>query len=211
MEQGVAVSLGLGAALGLSAGLSPGPLLALVLSQTLAHGVREGVKVAFVPLITDAPVILVSLLLLSRFSGSHLVLGLISVAGGCYLLRLGYLNFLAPPRAGGLLRADPQSLRKGVVVNLLSPNPYLFWMTVGAPVMLRGWEERPVAAFAFAVSFYVCLVGVQVAVATSAGHAGRWLTGRGYRCLMCGLGALLAIFGFVLIREGLTLLGVLRG
>ncbi|HRY44622.1 MAG TPA: hypothetical protein P5164_11830, partial [Thermoanaerobaculia bacterium] len=44
----------------------------------------------------------------------------------------------APER---LLRAAPQSLRKGVIVNLLSPNPYLFWMTVGAPAMRR--RKRP--------------------------------------------------------------------
>jgi len=211
LGQGLAASLGIGAALGLSAGLTPGPLLALVVSQSLAHGVREGLKVAFVPLITDTPVILVSLLLLSRFSGSHLILGLISVAGGTYLLRLGCRNLRTPPRAERLLRAAPQSLRKGVIVNLLSPNPYLFWMTVGAPAMRSGWERRPAAALAFAGGFYVCLVGAQAAAAAAAGGVERWFGGRAYRWLMRGLGALLAIFGFVLIREGLTLLGVLRG
>jgi threonine/homoserine/homoserine lactone efflux protein len=44
-----------GAALGLSAGVTPGPLLALVIAQTLTHGPREGGKVALAPLLTDAP------------------------------------------------------------------------------------------------------------------------------------------------------------
>ena len=210
MAQGIIAFLGVGVVLGLSAGLSPGPLLALVVSQTLAHGVREGVKVAFVPLVTDLPVILIALFVLARFSGSHLILGMISVAGGLFLMRLAYLNFRVRSREENLLRTDPKSLRKGVVVNLLSPNPYLFWLTVGAPTMLRGWGERPAAAFAFVASFYVCLVGTQVAMAASAGHAGRWLTGHGYRYLMRGLGAILAVYGLLLIREGLTLLGVLR-
>ena len=50
---------------GLSAGFSPGPLMALVISQTLKHGIREGAKVAMAPLITDLPIILVSLLVLT--------------------------------------------------------------------------------------------------------------------------------------------------
>jgi len=35
-----------GLALGLSAGISPGPLLTLVMTQTLKHGKGEGVKVS---------------------------------------------------------------------------------------------------------------------------------------------------------------------
>ncbi|MEI6633029.1 MAG: hypothetical protein WCP22_04325 [Chlamydiota bacterium] len=65
MALGIFAFLGVGVVLGLSAGLSPGPLLALVVSQTLAHGVREGVKVAFVPLVTDLPVILIALFVLA--------------------------------------------------------------------------------------------------------------------------------------------------
>lgn len=45
--------LSVGAVLGLSSGLSPGPLLALVISETLRHGVKAGVKVALAPIITD--------------------------------------------------------------------------------------------------------------------------------------------------------------
>ena len=45
---------------GLSAGFSPGPLMALVISQTLKHGIREGAKVAVAPLITDLPIILLA-------------------------------------------------------------------------------------------------------------------------------------------------------
>ena len=39
-----------GVLLGFSVGLSPGPMLALVLAQTLRHGSREGCKIALTPL-----------------------------------------------------------------------------------------------------------------------------------------------------------------
>ena len=56
-------ALASGILLGLSAGLAPGPMLALVLAQTLRHGTREGCKVALTPLVTDPPIILVTLVL----------------------------------------------------------------------------------------------------------------------------------------------------
>lgn len=51
-----------GITLGLYSDLSPGPLQILVVSQTLKHDYNEGVKVAFAPLITDLPIILITLL-----------------------------------------------------------------------------------------------------------------------------------------------------
>jgi len=42
-----------GIILGLVAGLSPGPMLALVIAETLKFGKEEGFKVAVSPLITD--------------------------------------------------------------------------------------------------------------------------------------------------------------
>jgi threonine/homoserine/homoserine lactone efflux protein len=55
----------MGMVLGLSAGLSPGPLLALVISETIGLGIRAGIRVALAPLISDIPVLIVSFLLVS--------------------------------------------------------------------------------------------------------------------------------------------------
>ena len=52
-----------GAFLGFSRGLAPGPLLALLLAQTLRHSPREGCKVVLAPRFTDAPIIVVTLVL----------------------------------------------------------------------------------------------------------------------------------------------------
>ncbi len=47
-----------GILLGLSAGVAPGPLLTLVVSETLSGGVGAGVRVALSPLLSDLPIIL---------------------------------------------------------------------------------------------------------------------------------------------------------
>lgn len=207
---GTAVYLSAGAALGLSAGLSPGPLLALTVSQAIAHGAREGMKVAFVPLLTDPPVILAAIFIIDRCSASDIILGTISIAGGAYLARIAYADFRARARGPAPDRRPPGSLRRGVTVNLLSPNPYIFWLTVGAPALLSGWRERPASAIAFASGFYACLVGAQAAAAAAAARAGRWAGGRGYRFVVRGLGVLIASYGLLLLLRGLRFLHILR-
>ncbi len=54
--------------LGLSGGLTPGPLLTLVVSETLKYGTQAGIKVSLAPLLTDTPIILAVLWL---FFGIH--------------------------------------------------------------------------------------------------------------------------------------------
>ncbi len=56
------VLIGLG--LGLAAGVSPGPLLTLVVSSTLARGFGAGLRVALAPVLTDAPIIVLAILVL---------------------------------------------------------------------------------------------------------------------------------------------------
>jgi threonine/homoserine/homoserine lactone efflux protein len=80
---------------------------------------------------------------------------------------------------------------------------------VGAPLLIRAWEEGPLAAVAFLVGFYTCLVGAKMRVAVLAGRAGGRLRGRAYRVVMVVLGALLLFFAVRLAADGLRLLGVL--
>lgn len=206
---GVPVFLSAGVVLGLSAGVSPGPLFALVVSQSVRHGAREGMKVAVVPLLTDLPVILGTVFLLSRVGDFKPALGAVSVAGALFLLHLAYdsLRTGAPGLEAGA--DEPRSIRKGLLVNLLSPHPYLFWSTVGAPMLLKGWAESPASAAAFVAGFFGCLVGSKAVLALVSGRSRERLGGRGYVLLMRALGLLLALFALLLLKDGLTLLGML--
>ena len=125
----------IGIILGLSAGFSPGPLLALVISETLQHNIRSGIKVALAPIVTDLPIILISLVILANLANFHPVLGIISLVGGIFLLLLGYQSLKNQGINLDVPRLNPKSLTKGIFTNLLSPHPYLFWLTIGAPTM----------------------------------------------------------------------------
>ena len=200
--------LAVGTVLGLSAGLSPGPLLTLLISETLRRGVRSGVKVALAPIVTDLPIILLTLLLLSKWPGFHSILGVISLAGGCFILMMGCDSI----RAKGIEVHDrvsgPGSLAKGVLANALNPHPYLFWFTVGAPTMARAMSLNVGALLAFVIGFYTFLVGSKIMLALLVGRSKYLLNGRGYRYTMRFLGVVLLFFAFVLFRDGLKLLGL---
>lgn len=199
-----------GIVLGLSAGFSPGPLLTLVIAQTLRHGVREGAKVALAPLVTDLPIILLCTFVLTRLANFKPVLGAVSLVGGVFVLYLAWEGVRTVSLDTDLPVAAPQSLGKGALVNALSPYPYLFWLTVGAPTILKGWGTGPAAAGAFVAGFLGSLVGAKVIVAVAAGRSRQLLRGRAYGYLMRLLGVLLLAFAALLLKDGLALLGVLR-
>jgi len=192
---------------GLSSGLAPGPLLVLLITQTLRHNTREGIKVAAAPLITDLPIVLLSLFVLIQLEHFNRALALISMAGGLYVLYLSYGCFRTKPFTLGEMKTDPRSLKKGVLVNFLNPNPYLFWLTFGGPFILKLREAGRLAPFAFFFSFYLSLIGSTVFLALIAGKSRTLLNSRAYLFVMRALALSLALFAFLLIKDTIRLLG----
>lgn len=195
--------------MGVSAGVSPGPLFALVVSQAVRHGSREGMKVAVVPLLTDLPIILATVFLMDRVGDWKPGLGVLSLAGSLFLFRLAYDSFRQAPPDASPCAAAPDSLRKGILANILNPHPYLFWATVGTPMLLKGWGEGGGSAAAFLAGFFGCLVGSKLVLATIADRSRGRIGGRGYLLLMRVLGVLLALFALFLLKDGMALLGLL--
>jgi threonine/homoserine/homoserine lactone efflux protein len=197
--------------MGLAAGVSPGPLLALVIGETIRHDRRMGIRVALAPLITDVPIVLLALFLLSRVAGYGRVLGAISLAGAAFIAYLAWESLTTRGLQTGSISRQPRSFRKGLITNALSPHPYLFWITVGAPVVIRAGESSPAAALLYVLGFYLLLVGSKVAVAFIVDRSRAWIQGRAYLYVIRGLGVVLAVFALLFLRDGLHLLGLLGG
>ena len=200
--------LTLGLVLGLSAGLSPGPLLALVITETLRHGVKNGLRVAVSPIFTDLPIILLTLLVLSRLSDHQPALGVVALLGGAFILYMGIDSLRTKPVTVDTTAAKPKSLRKGILVNFLSPHPYLFWLTVGSSLMSRALDQGTPSLIAFLAAFYVSLVGAKVVTALLVGRSRAFLSGPIYRNIMRLLGLALCALALLLFKDGLNLLGV---
>lgn len=197
-----------GIVFGLSGGLAPGPLLTLVISETLKHGIRAGIKISLAPLITDLPIILVAVLLLSRLTNVHFLLGLISLCGAAFLVYLGFESISFRGAELSAVSVNPQSLKKGVVANFLNPSPYLFWFSIGAPMVIKAADVSLVAAIFFIAGFYILLVGAKVIVSVLVGKSRQFLKSNRYIYTIRLLGVILLFFALVFLRDGLGFLGI---
>lgn len=201
--------MSVGIILGLSAGLSPGPLLTLVIAETLQHDIRSGVRVALSPVFTDLPIIVLTFTILTQISGFNSILGIISMIGGGMILYMGYESMHPRMPDHEVPEQQSRSLAKGILVNALSPHPYLFWIGVGGPILSKALNLGFAAPFAFIVSFYIFLLGSKIMLAVLVGRSRSFLSGTVYIYVMRGLGIILWVLAFMLFRDGLQLIDVI--
>lgn len=188
--------------LGLS-GLIPGPLFTLVVSETLKHGIKEGIKVSASPLITDLPIILITIIIFSRLSGIDNLLGAIAFTGSAFLIYLACESLSFKGSEAGPGGGESRSMRKGIITNLLNPSPYIFWFSIGAPTVVKACDEGLLHASLFVVVFYLTLVGSKVIIAFITGKTKDFLSSSFYIYLIKFLGIVLMGFAIFFIRSGL--------
>lgn len=191
--------------LGLFAGVSPGPLMALVLTASLERGFRAGALTAIAPLLTDAPVILLSLVVLGHVPGWFLAA--ITIVGGLFVGYLGIRTILDarhPPAVETKTGGSSRDLWRGAMVNFLSPHPWFFWFTVGSPLMIERWAVARWESIAFLVIFLLLLVGCKLIVAWAMAHGRNLISSAWYPRLLMACGVLLVAFALWLVRQGLA-------
>jgi threonine/homoserine/homoserine lactone efflux protein len=196
-----------GIVFGFVAGILPGPLLTLVISETLKHNRKEGILVASAPLITDIPIVFLSIFIISKLAHFHYVLGAISFCGALFIGYLAYESITVKGIDINLQKIKAQSLRKGIITNFLSPNPYLFWIAVGAPIVLKGYKISILASLFFITGFYLFLVGSKVIIALVVDRAKAFLKSTAYLAIIRILGFILVIFCLIFIKDGLKYFG----
>lgn len=194
-----------GASLGFSASISPGPLMAYLISQSLAGGWKRGAIVAFAPLLSDIPLVIAVLVLLQKVPA--VFLGIISLAGGFYVIYLAWKLYLGrqSDQAGISVNAPrlSQSLLQAVLVNYSSPGPYLFWSLVNGPLLLAALRVSILHAVLFILSFYALFIGCMLLLAGIFSQARR-LDPRLVRVLSLISVIILCAFGVILIYRGLS-------
>lgn len=197
-----------GGALGFAAAIQPGPFQAYLLSQVSAKGWRRTLPAAAAPLISDAPIVVLMLFVVRQMPEGSL--SLIRAAGGVFLLYLAW-RALAPAQGDPDTAGDSSAnalhshgILHAAIMNLLNPNPYIFWGTVGAVAFLDGWNLGAEVGAAFMVGMYTMLVGGLALVVLAFGTVGAFGP-RVSRALSVVSGLALAGFGVV------QLLGAIPG
>ncbi len=202
----------MGAAFGLAGGLAPGPLTALVIAQTLRFSRLEGLKVSLAPVITDGPLLCLSLFLAHQAKAISSAMALISLGGGLVLVWLAVDTWkaasptLEPTQLAQSDDSGANSFKKAILTNLFNPHPYLFWLTVGGPTASKALAAGLFQFLGFIAAFSVAIVGSKMIIATAIDHYRERFQGRIYRLTLKFLAISLVIIAGQFSYEGWNLL-----
>lgn len=177
--------------------IQPGPLLTYIVTRALTHGWRRTLPAAFSPILSDAPIVVVVLLILSR-----LPLGwdhYLQLAGGVFLLYLAYQAVKTLQRTPHEREEQKSSGMKGLFsaagVNLLNPGPYLGWSLVMGPLLLQAWRKSPALGIGLVAGFYGTMIATMAGIIVLFSYARR-LGPKVNRVLIAASAAALACFAF---------------
>ncbi len=190
--------------LGTFAGLAPGPYTTMVAGTALEKGFKAGFILALTPLVTDVVPMLFSALLLDRLGELALTMlgitgGAIVFVVGIRFLRehsnRGPLLPASEPEAGnpGSRKGKPvpegsdsqqvgpgerrQSALAGHVIasTMLNPSPWLFWLIIASPLLLRAWNRSPGEGVLFAALIFLTNIATASGLAWIASHSRKFL------------------------------------
>ncbi|MBL8153340.1 MAG: LysE family transporter [Anaerolineae bacterium] len=194
-----------GISLGFSAGAMPGPFNSYLIGATLLLGWRRALIIVLTPLITDGPIILLAVVLLRQIPADWI--RVIQLVGGLYLIWVAY-GAWRRFRQGVTLTADTtatgRTLAQGLLMNWLSPGPYIFWATINGPLLIQALNQSVWAALAFLAAFYGTFLGILVGYVIVFDRLRR-LDERFTRAILLVTVLVMLLFGVSLILQGLQI------
>src|SRR4030042_687663 len=117
---------------GFAAGVQPGPLQAYIILQALKNGWRRSIVYALVPLLSDLPIIALVLFVLTMIPDAWVIA--LQLMGGLFLLYLAWKALRSVEHLTDEVNPGTESRSRNyfqaVLINLLNPNPYLFWSLI---------------------------------------------------------------------------------
>jgi len=200
----------IGCGFAFAAAVQPGPLQAFILSSVAQKGWQRTLPAAFSPLLSDGPIALLALLLLSRVPET--ISRILQAAGGIFLIYLAWGSFRRwkQQTTTESMASDsvPRTLLQAAAVNILNPNPYLGWSLVLGPAVLAAWHESPMNALVLIIAFYATMVTVLACTILLFGTTG-FLKPGGKRALILVSAVTLAVLGVYqlaasVLRKGAT-------
>jgi threonine/homoserine/homoserine lactone efflux protein len=155
-----------GLILGFAAAVQPGPLQAYLVLQSLKNGWRRTIVFALVPLMSDLPIIGLVVFVLTVVPSAWVVA--LQLIGGVFLLYLAFgalrTAWNISDQSGAAIGSHNTSLFQAVLINLVNPNPYLFWSTVAGPILLTGWKESPAYGIGMLAAFYLTMILINAGI-----------------------------------------------
>ena len=188
--------LGIGFFVGLTGALVPGPMLFATIETSLTKGWLSGPKVVSGHALIE---MLIFVLIVAGFStqAAQGAVLWISIVGGSVLVLFGIMTIKEGKHAslsgGDSVFKSP--FAAGIITSISHPYFWLWWLTVGAGLVLMGLEISLVAAFIFLLGHLMADLSWYTLV-SSAFSRGKSLMSEGtYQNLLMGCGLFLMVFG----------------
>jgi threonine/homoserine/homoserine lactone efflux protein len=191
----------------LSGAMMPGPVLAMVLSETPRRGPFTGTKVIVGHFFLEVLLVAGLAFGLARVLHQPLVIGLIALAGGAMLLWMGQ----------GLLRssrwltlavqssapAGRNLVLAGITTSLSNPYWLLWWVTIGAGYVAMGLAHGLPGIVTFFAGHIAADFAWYTFVSLGLTVGRRFLSDRLYRGLVAVCGLALLYFGAAFVASGI--------
>ncbi len=131
----VLVTIFAGAGIGLSLAAPPGPVNAIIASQTVTRSWRAGFLVGVGATTADTIFLALSILAHSAITNIQGWVPIIALLGAGVMAYFAWNTAQAWRRAGAIVESKPdehaKSYATGLSVNITSPYPILWWLTAG--------------------------------------------------------------------------------
>ena len=165
----------LGITYAFAAAVQPGPMQSYLISQTLRKGWQHTLPAAFAPLISDGPIIVLVVFLLSRVP--ERMINILQFIGGVFLLYLAIDAWKAWKNFDSVkvlhTVSSRTTIRQAVLVNFLNPAPYIGWSLVMGPILLKALRESYLYGIVLVLSFYMTIVVTQIGIVLLFARAGK--------------------------------------
>lgn len=205
-----------GLGVGVATAAVPGPIVILLIVETLRYGGRAGAAVAAAPVIVDALIMVPLALVLQSLMNSRGILTVFGLASAVFLVYLGLTMLLNArhDRLEGFEREKSgeapirpfASFRKALVTHFLSPFAYGFWGTVGAYWLHRSANYLYIMGFrglsgifltplAFGLGFWLGTLSVAAALIAASVVGRKVFSSAIYRGVLLAGGLAMVAFG----------------
>ena len=187
-----------------AAAIQPGPFQTFIISKTLENGWKRTLPAAFAPILSDGPIIMLVLFILTNIPRE--MIRFLQIGGGLLLLYLAYSSFKSFLHFDKIKKLKnnktDNTLLKAILVNAINPAPYLGWSLIMGPLFIKGYNEVTDYGFALIAGFYTTLILCQIGIIMLFGLA-RNLGPKVTRVTLGIASAGLAAFGMYMLWQGI--------
>lgn len=185
--------------LGFAAAVSPGPLLALLISETIKYGKKEGVAVSVSPLFTDFPIFIFSYFAVYRQIYSiYQLFEILYIIGGIVLIYFGYKNIKYHYKTFNHVKTEKgivSAFVKGFIINLFNPYTYIFWFGVA----INFFSEDFFHTFIFFISFFIAFLITEFTIIIFVDKSKKFVDKNIYTAIIKFVGLVFFILGLNLL------------